>query len=109
DLAELVLVDGPLLADERTASLIERADRVLELAYDDPASLALMPRDASAGTWLIASQSRAARLGGREVFRALPRDEVAVADAIRSRAATGGALGRAFDDIAELLAIDATT
>ena len=43
-----------------------------------------------------------------DAFRVLPRDEGAVADAIGRRGALGGAIGRALDELAELLVIDAT-
>ena len=39
-------------------------------------------------------------------FRELPRDERAVSDATRGPEDVGGALGRAYDELAELLAID---
>lgn len=106
ELAEIVLVDGPTLAEPRTALLTERADRVLEVAYEDPASLSCLS-DQALPSWLIASQSFATRLGGREVFRALPPDARAVGEAMRSREPVRGALGRAYDDLADLIAIDA--
>jgi len=56
----------------------------------------------------MASQSRAPRLGARAAFRALPRDEAAVAAALSGRRAAGGALGRAYDELAELIALDAS-
>src|SRR5439155_1446111 len=56
--------------------------------------------------WLIGSQCARSRVGERNVFRALPRDEPAVAAAISGRAAVRGALGRAYDDLSELLLID---
>ena len=58
--------------------------------------------------WLVASQSRSLRLGKRDVFRALPRDESAVAAALERRRTVGGQLGRAYDELAELLLIDAS-
>lgn len=108
-LAELVLVDTPVLADERGRALAALADRVLVLSYDDPLSHATL--DASEipdGAWLIASQSRAAVIGERAAFRALPRDEAAVSAAQSGRRAAGGALGRAYDELAELIALDAS-
>jgi hypothetical protein len=108
-LAELVVIDAPMLADERARALAAVADRVLVLSYDDPLSLAAL--DASAlpnDAWLMASQSRLARLGERPAFRALPRDEAAVSAAMSGRRATGGALGHAYDELAELIALDAT-
>ena len=108
-LAELVLIDAPVLADERARALAVAADRVLVLSYDDPLSLAALdaselPNDA----WLMASQARTARLGERPAFRALPRDETAVSAALSGRRAAGGALGRAYDELAELIALDAS-
>ena len=108
-LAELVIVDAPVLADERGRALAALADRVLVLSYDDALSLATL--DASeipGGAWLIASQSRTARVGERAAFRALPRDEAAVGAALSGRRAAGGALGRAYDELAELIALDAS-
>jgi hypothetical protein len=108
-LAELVLVDAPVLADDRARALAAVADRLFVLSYDDPLSLATL--DASelpAEAWLMASQSRAARIGERAAFRALPRDEAAVSAALASRRAAGGALGRAYDELAELIALDAS-
>jgi Mrp family chromosome partitioning ATPase len=108
-LAELVLVDAPLLADERCRALAAVADRVLVLSYDDPLSTAsLDASDAPSDSWLLASQSRAARIGDRPAFRGLPRDEAAVSAALSGRRAAGGALGRAYDELAELLALDAS-
>jgi hypothetical protein len=108
-LAELVLVDAPLLADERCRALAALADRVLVLSYDDPLSIATLDAsDVSSGAWLMASQSRTARIGERAAFRALPRDEAAVSAALSGRHAAAGALGRAYDALAELLALDAS-
>ena len=108
-LAELVLVDAPVLADERGRSLAAVADRLLVLSYDDPLSLVTIDAsDVPADAWLMASQSRAPRLGERTAFRALPRDEAAVAAALSGRRAAGGALGRAYDELTELIALDAS-
>ncbi len=108
-LAELVIVDAPVLADERGRALAALAERVLVLSYDDSLSLAtLETSDVPTGAWLVASQSRTARLGERAAFRALPRDEVAVGAALSGRRAAGGALGRAYDELAELIALDAS-
>jgi len=108
-LAEIVLVDAPLLADERCRALAALADRVLVLSYDDPLSIAsLDASEVPSDAWLMASQSRAARIGDRAAFRALPRDEAAVSAALSGRRAAGGALGRAYDELAELLALDAS-
>ncbi len=108
-LAELVFVDSPVLADDRGRALAALADRVLMLSYDDPLSLATL--DASevpSGAWLVASQSRTARIGEHAAFRALPRDEAAIGAALSGRRAVGGALGRAYDELAELIALDAS-
>jgi len=108
-LAELVIVDAPVLADDRGRALAAVADRTLVLSYDDPLSLATIEAsDVSTDAWLMASQSRAPRLGERAAFRALPRDEAAVGAALSGRRAAGGALGRAYDELAELIALDAS-
>jgi hypothetical protein len=109
DLAEVVVIDGPTLAEDRTRELVEAVDRVLLPSYDDPVSLAaLAAADLPSKTWLIASQSAAESLAGYDVFRALPRSDAAVAAAAARRGAVGGVLGSAYDEIAELIAIDAT-
>ena len=108
-LAELVLVDAPVTADDRGRALASLADRVLLLSYDDPLSLVTL--DASeipSGAWLIASQSRIPLIGDHAAFRALPRDEAAVGSALSGRRAVGGALGRAYDELADLIALDAS-
>jgi hypothetical protein len=108
-LAELVLVDAPVLADDRGRALAALADRALVLSYEDALSLATL--DASqvpGGAWIIASQSRSARLGEHVAFRALPRDEAAVGAALSGRRAVGGVLGRAYDELADLIALDAS-
>lgn len=108
-LAELVLVDAPVLADDRGRALAALSDRVLVLSYDDALSLVtLEASEVPSGAWLIASQSRSARVGDRTAFRALPRDEAAVGAALSGRRAAGGALGRAYDELAELIALDAS-
>jgi hypothetical protein len=109
ELAELVLVDAPILSDERTRQLIAAADRVIVVSYDDPISTAaLAAADVPDGAWLIASQSTASSLCGRDVFRALPRAEGTVAAATSRPSALGGPLGKAYDEIAEIIAIDVT-
>jgi MinD-like ATPase involved in chromosome partitioning or flagellar assembly len=109
ELSELVLLDAPILADERTRRLSTSVDRVLVVTYDDPASIALLASaDLPETTWLIASQSAASTVAGREIFRALPRDESAVAAAANRAGSVGGALGVAYESLAELIAIDAT-
>jgi len=107
-LVELVLVDAPLLADERTRAVVPLADRVLVLGYDDAASgAALDAAERPDGAWSVASQPTRRSEGERAPFFVLPRDETAIAAALASRAATGGALGRAYDALAELIATDA--
>ena len=108
-LSEVVLIDAPTLADERTRRLAGSVDRVMVMSYDDPISIAaLAAADVPENAWLIASQSMATSLGGRDVFRALPRAEGAIAAATSRPAALGGALGKAYDGLAEIIAIDAT-
>jgi hypothetical protein len=109
ELSEIVLVDAPTLADERTRRLAGSVDRVIVMSYDDPISTAaLASADVPERAWLIASQSLATSLGGRDVFRALPRAEGAIAAATSRPNALGGALGRAYDELAELIVIDTT-
>ena len=104
ELADLVLIDAPLLPDERARLALARSDRNLVLSYADAASrAALASADVPETAWLIGSQDHI-----DDAFRVLPRDEAAVADALATRGRIGGALGRAYDDLAELLAIDAT-
>jgi Mrp family chromosome partitioning ATPase len=108
-LADLVLVDAPVLADERGRALASLADRVFVLSYDDPLSLVTLEAgEPPVDAWLVASQSRTLRIGERPAFRALPRDEDAVGAALGGRRAAGGALGRAYDELASLLALDAS-
>ncbi len=108
-LDELVLVDAPALADERARDLVAIADRVLVPSYGDPVSSAsLAAAGIDEGWWLLASQPSRSAIGEDEAFRSLPRDEAAVSRALASHDPVGGALGRAYDDLAELLAIDAT-
>lgn len=109
ELAEIVLVDAPILADRRTRELIGATDRVLVLSYEDPASVAaLAAADVPDDAWVIASQSGATSLAGRDVFRAFPRGDAAIASAAARPSVVGGALGSAYDDLAELIAIDST-
>jgi Mrp family chromosome partitioning ATPase len=109
ELSEIVIVDAPPLADERTRQLVGVVDRVLVLSYDDPVSIAtLAAADIPEGAWLVASQSTAASLSGRDVFRALPRAEAAIAAAASRPSAVGGALGKAYQELAEIVAIDST-
>jgi Mrp family chromosome partitioning ATPase len=104
ELADLVLVDAPLLPDERARVATARSDRVLVLSYADAASrAALGSADVPAAAWVIGSQSRV-----DDAFRVLPHDEDSVATALAARGPIGGALGRAYEELTELLAIDAT-
>lgn len=105
---ELVLIDAPLLSDERTRELragTDLARRTLVLTYPDSASLAALAAHDLTGAWLVGSQGTPA---GVDVLRSLPRDDAAVAGALPARGRIGGRLGRAYDELAELLAIDAT-
>jgi hypothetical protein len=106
---DLLIVDAPVACDPLAHALTEVADRRVILTYDDPWSVLLL-ETTSVGErdWLIASQSNVRVVAGHQTFRGLPRDESSVAAAISSRASAGGALGRAYDDLAELLVIDAT-
>jgi hypothetical protein len=109
ELSEIVLVDAPTLADERTRRLVGSVDRVIVMSYDDPISVAaLASADMPERAWLIASQSIASSLAGRDVFRALPRAEGAIAAATSRPNALGGVLGQAYDELAEIIVIDAT-
>ena len=109
EVAEMVLLDAPTIADPAAVAVSEVVDRILLLTYDDPVSVAtLAATTAPEGAWLIASQSRAASLAGRDAFRSLPSDEAAVAAAAGRRGPVGGALGRGYDELAELLRIDAS-
>lgn len=104
---ELVLIDAPALADDRTRAVAEFADRIMVLASEaGPHAAALAPIAADERTWVIASRSRAQRIGAHAVLRALPDDPASIRAAARGPAAAGGALGRAYDDLAELLALD---
>jgi len=102
-------VQRPLRNDPLTRVAASLADRIFVLAYDDPWSKLML--DAEPPTdqeWLTASQMKTASLDGRRVFRALPRDESAVASAVASRDVVKGALGKAYEELADLLVIDAT-
>jgi hypothetical protein len=107
-LVDVVIVDAPPLRDERARSIGTLADRALVLAADDPASraqLGAIPKD---DHWILASRAERAELGGHSVMRSLPDDAAAVRAAAEGDGMVGGTLGRAYDDLAELLAIDAT-
>ena len=103
-LADLVLIDAPLLADPRAQVAVARSDRVLVLSYADPASAAVLATaERPPSAWLIGSQAPVT--GG---FRFLPRDERSIGDALERRGSVSGPLGRAYDELAELLTIDAS-
>jgi hypothetical protein len=109
ELAELVVVDAANLAEPRTQLVVERADRVLVLTYADPVAIAALESiDLPPDAWLIGSQGSSLALGGHEIFRVLPRDEDAVTSAANGPRAASGALGAAYDDLAGLIAIDAS-
>jgi cellulose biosynthesis protein BcsQ len=106
-IAEIVIVDAPPIFDERTRALETIADRVLLVAGDDPTSVAAIAAAADEQrVWLIASRCAATSLAGRSVMRHLPDDGGSVRCAAGGPSAVGGALGRAYDDLSELLAID---
>ena len=105
---DLVLVDAPPAFCETCAAIRSLVDRALVLTYDDPVSIAGLLAPAIADSdWIVASQFAARRVGHRDVFRAMPRDERAVGTAFASRGAVAGRLGHAYDELAEILAIDA--
>lgn len=107
-LADLVLVDAPALFDARCAALRETCDRFIVVTYDEPLAIAtLAGLGLTEREWVVGSQTRAERIGSTVVFRALPRDERSVASAVADRGPVGGALGRAYDDLALLLGVDA--
>lgn len=106
-LADIVVVDGPPLLDERTRVIVGLADRVLVVATDDPWSAAQLAA-ASRDHWFIASRCEREEIASHGVMRSLPDDPVAVRSAAQGDGTVGGRLGRAYDDLAELLAIDAT-
>ena len=102
DLVDLVIVDAPPPADPVARAAMAGADRVLALTYDDPVSRAV--REAAAlpeSAWWIGAQGPA-----DDAFRSLPRDERSIADALAARRPVHGGLGAAYDELAELLAID---
>ena len=104
---DVVLVDAPSLVDERTRAVMDLADRILVVASEGAAASGLL--DGVAGddrTWIIASRTRGERLGHHPVMRSLPDDPASIRAAERARSVVGGALGRAYDDLAELLLLD---
>ena len=107
DLADVVVVDAPPLPDERATILRELADRTLLVVTDHPLSGAVTSLvSLDERIWLIASRCGSAVIGGHAVMRALPDDPRSVRAASRGPSPVGGALGRAYDDLAELLAVD---
>jgi hypothetical protein len=108
DLSEMVLIDAPPIADERTLQLCGLVDRVIVTTYDDPVSIAaLSAAEVPADAWIVTSQSTATAIAGREVFRSLPRADGAIAAAAMRSETIRGPLGAAYDELAELLAVDA--
>ena len=106
---DLVIIDAPIASDTLTRALSARSDRRIVLAYDEPCSVLLLDAEPLRdGDWLIASQSKKATIAAHAAFRALPRDEGAIGSAASSHGEVGGALGRAYSELAELIAIDAT-
>lgn len=103
-LVDLVIIDAPPLADPRAQACVSRSDRVMVLSYADPASIAaLEAAEVPDPAWLVGSQ---APIDG--AFRVLPRDERAVGEVLERRGPAAGGLGRAYDELAELLAVDAS-
>lgn len=107
-LADLVIVDAPDLRDERTEAVLALADRVVVPVGDDPASAAQLEALPKESYWILASRCVTDQVGGHRVLRALPDDPAAVRAAAAGDGVVGGSLGRAYDELAELLAIDAT-
>ena len=106
---DLLIVDAPIACDPLAHVLAGAADRRMILTYEDPWSeLVLDTANLAERDWLIASQSKARTVMRHQTFRSLPRDEGSVSAAIASRSPVAGALGRAYDELAELLVIDAT-
>lgn len=109
-----VLVDGPAPAVAR--DLARGSERVYVCANPDPASAAVTAAVfgdlLGAPARLVVSQARerdvtrlAALFGVPPTF-VLPPDEPSCRDALRRRGRTNGALGRAYDAIAEILLAD---
>jgi hypothetical protein len=108
-LDDLVVIDAPLAVDPIGLAAIAHGDRCLLMSYEDPWSrLTLEGMSVPNDAWLIASQAKLAKIGDHDVFRSLPRDEPSVASAVATYGAVKGGLGRAYDDLAELLLIDAS-
>lgn len=104
--ADLVIVDTPLVPDERAIAACRAADRVLLIAPVEAPSVNLAGMGLPA-SWVIASRGTAERLAGTEVFRSLPDDPAAVRAAARDGRPIVGPLGRAYDELAEIIAVDA--
>ncbi|MDE3192484.1 MAG: hypothetical protein KGN00_02240 [Chloroflexota bacterium] len=109
-LAELVIVDAPPVSDERTRALRDLADRLLLVVADDPASATRLAEieDEDERVWLVGSRCRSDLIAGKSLLRNLPEDPSAIRSAAGAPKRVGGALGRAYDEIAELVAIDAS-
>lgn len=105
---DIVIVDAPPVHDGLATALRAGADRSLVLAYDEALSIDALDGSLTSSDWVIASQTSQRRLGAHDVFRALPRDEPAVASAIAARDAVRGRLGRSYEELAEILALDAS-
>lgn len=104
DLVDLVIVDAPPAADPVTRAAIAAADRVLALSYDDVVSRVVREAASLPDTvWWIGAQGP---IG--DPFRVLPRDDRSVADAATTHRPVHGPLGAAYDELAEILAIDAS-
>ena len=104
DLVDVVIVDSPPVADPVARAAVAAADRVLVLTYDDAVSRAILEAAPVPPTaWCVGAQGPVER-----AFRVLPRDERSIADAMTRRQRVQGALGAAYDELAELLAIDAS-
>ncbi|MGH2379085.1 MAG: hypothetical protein ACRDGT_11490, partial [Candidatus Limnocylindria bacterium] len=109
-LADVVIADAPHLRDERTRSLRPLVDRVLVLSCTDPASRAALEGAPAADDWVIASRAEhSEQLAGQGVLRVLPDDAGSIRAAAGGDGTVRGALGRAYDDLADILAIDAAT
>jgi len=104
DLVDTVIVDAPPLADPAARAAVASADRVLVLGYDDPVSRAILEAaPVTEDAWRIGAQGPI-----EHAFRVLPQDEPSIAEAMAKRTEVQGPLGRAYDKLAELLAIDAS-
>jgi hypothetical protein len=103
DAADLVIVDAPAVADERTVALLGLADRIIHVVPAD-ARRDRAARAAPHGAWVIVSGGAGAPPG---TFRSLPNDPGAFRRA-GDGVPVGGALGRAYDELAEVIAIDST-